>query len=459
MRFDIVSVFPEFFSVLDLSLVGKAQERGILDVQSHDLRDWTDDPHRTVDDTPAGGGAGMVMRPDIWGTAIDSLMESSQGRRGSRTILAIPTPSGVPLTQRTCERLAQEASQIIIACGRYEGIDARVSEHYSSVGIEVLEYSLGDYVLNGGEVAAVALVEAVGRLLPGMVGNPESLVEESHGAAGLLEYPVYTRPQTWREQAIPPVLTSGDHGATARWRRDRAIEKTAARRPDMMRQLDSASLDKLDMRKLASLGWLVPAQADHPVPMNARVARAEDIASVAELAAATFPDAAPDYLSDVSIQAFIAENLTPDTFTDYIHSPDWLTMVLVDPCGRIVGYTLSLVPESDGVAGRDEGAPVDAVVGNKARKGPLVELSKFYIAKAWRGSGASTMLFNATRVALLERTGEWEEPYLWLGTNARNKRAQKAYKGLGFERVGKRTFTVGEQDNSDVVFARLLRMA
>ena len=459
MRFDIVSVFPEFFSVLDLSLVGKAQERGILDVQSHDLRDWTDDPHRTVDDTPAGGGAGMVMRPDIWGTAIDSLMESSQGRHGSRTILAIPTPSGVPLTQRTCERLAQEASQIIIACGRYEGIDARVSEHYSSVGIEVLEYSLGDYVLNGGEVAAVALVEAVGRLLPGMVGNPESLVEESHGAAGLLEYPVYTRPQTWREQAIPPVLTSGDHGATARWRRDRAIEKTAARRPDMMRQLDSASLDKLDKRKLASLGWLVPAQADHPVPMNARVARAEDIAAVAELAAATFPDAAPDYLSDVSIQAFIAENLTPDTFTTYIHSPDWLTMVLVDPCGRIVGYTLSLVPESDGVAGRDEGAPVDAVVGNKARKGPLVELSKFYIAKAWRGSGASTMLFNATRVALLERTGEWEEPYLWLGTNARNKRAQKAYKGLGFERVGKRTFTVGEQDNSDVVFARLLRMA
>ena len=179
MRFDIVSVFPEFFAVLDLSLIGKARERGILDIAVHDLRDWTDDPHRSVDDTPFGGGAGMVMRPDVWGAALDDTL-------GDDGVLAVPTPSGAPLTQRMCEDLAA-VGHIVLACGRYEGIDARVADHYEESGVRVVRYSLGDYVLNGGEVAAVALVEAVGRLVPGLVGNPESLVEGSHRAARLLE--------------------------------------------------------------------------------------------------------------------------------------------------------------------------------------------------------------------------------------------------------------------------------
>lgn len=192
-RFDVVSVFPEFFSVLDLSLIGKARERGILEIHSHDLRDWTDDPHRTVDDTPAGGGAGMVMRADIWGRALDDILSLGADRaddarcvggaeltdcaggadrtdradRAGRTVLAIPTPSGKPLTQRDCERFAADFDHVVIACGRYEGIDARVAAHYAGQGVTVHEYSLGDYVLNGGEVAAVALIEAVGRLLPG----------------------------------------------------------------------------------------------------------------------------------------------------------------------------------------------------------------------------------------------------------------------------------------------------
>lgn len=211
-RFDIVSVFPEFFEVLNLSLLGKAQERGIVEIRSHDLREWTNDPHRTVDDTPAGGGAGMVMRPDIWGKALDELIGEADGSSAgndddatlaSATVLAIPTPSGRQLTQRECERLAASAQHIVIACGRYEGIDSRVAEHYASRGVEVFEYSLGDYVLNGGEVAAVALIEAVGRLLPGMVGNPESLVEESHGAAGAARVPGFHAAFRVEEPAHP----------------------------------------------------------------------------------------------------------------------------------------------------------------------------------------------------------------------------------------------------------------
>ena len=285
MRFDIVSVFPEFFAVLDLSLIGKARERGILDIAVHDLRDWTDDPHRSVDDTPFGGGAGMVMRPDVWGAALDDTL-------GDDGVLAVPTPSGTPLTQRMCEDLAA-VGHIVLACGRYEGIDARVADHYEESGVRVVRYSLGDYVLNGGEVAAVALVEAVGRLVPGLVGNPESLVEESHGAAGLLEYPVYTRPARWRGLDVPAVLTSGDHGKVARWRRDRALEVTAGRRPDMIEALPAEGLDRGDRRALAGLGYLVPAGAAHPLPASAREAAASDVPGLADLAARTFPDACP----------------------------------------------------------------------------------------------------------------------------------------------------------------------
>jgi tRNA (guanine37-N1)-methyltransferase len=247
VRIDVVTIFPDYLAALDLSLVGKARLSGLLDLRVHDLRDWTADRHRTVDDTPFGGGAGMVMRPDVWGLALDDVL-------GDDGHLVIPTPSGEVFTQRHAEALAGEG-HLVIACGRYEGIDARVAERYRAAGRRVSELSIGDYVLNGGEVAALVMVEAVGRLLPGVVGNPASLVEESHGAAGLLEYPVYTKPPAWADLEVPEVLLSGHHARIDRWRRDRALERTAERRPDMVAALDLAGLDKHDLRVLAALGW------------------------------------------------------------------------------------------------------------------------------------------------------------------------------------------------------------
>jgi tRNA (guanine37-N1)-methyltransferase len=266
VRIDVVTIFPEYLAPLDLSLVGKARETGLLDLRVHDLRSWAVDRHRTVDDTPIGGGAGMVMRPDVWGEALDALLgEPAEGAE-----LALPTPSGEPLTQRTAERLAT-VPRLVVACGRYEGIDARVVEHYRARGFPVAEYSIGDYVLAGGEVAALVLVEAVTRLLPGVVGNPESLVEESHSAAGLLEYPVYTRPPVWRDLAVPEVLLSGHHGRIARWRRDRALERTARRRPDLLTRLDPRLLDRNDREMLSVLGWV--AADDGVLPTEPEIVR------------------------------------------------------------------------------------------------------------------------------------------------------------------------------------------
>ncbi|AEG43958.1 tRNA (guanosine(37)-N1)-methyltransferase TrmD [Isoptericola variabilis] len=250
MRVDVVSIFPEYLAALDLSLVGKARRAGLLDLRVHDLRDWTTDRHRTVDDTPFGGGAGMVMRPDVWGRALDDVLGATGGH------LVVPTPSGEVFTQRHAEALATE-EHLVVACGRYEGIDARVVEHYRAAGHRVSELSIGDYVLNGGEVAALVMIEAVGRLLPGVVGNPASLVEESHGAAGLLEYPVYTKPPAWEGLEVPGVLLSGHHARIERWRRDQALARTAARRPDMLERLDVATLDRHDLEVLAGLGWEV----------------------------------------------------------------------------------------------------------------------------------------------------------------------------------------------------------
>ncbi len=250
MRIDVVSIFPDYLAPLDLSLVGKAREAGLVDVAVHDLRAWATDRHRTVDDTPMGGGAGMVMRPDVWGAALDDVLGASDP---ADVELCIPTPSGESFTQRTAERLAG-GRHLVVACGRYEGIDARVPEHYRARGVRVTEYSIGDYVLAGGEVAALVLVEAVTRLLPGVLGNPESLVEESHGAAGLLEYPVYTRPPSWRDLDVPEVLLSGHHARIARWRRDRALERTARRRPDLIERLGPDGLDARDHEVLDALG-------------------------------------------------------------------------------------------------------------------------------------------------------------------------------------------------------------
>ncbi len=250
MLIDVVSIFPGYLAPLELSLVGKARTSGLVDLRVHDLRDWATDRHRTVDDTPFGGGAGMVMRPDVWGAALDDVL--SDGGH-----LLVPTPSGTALNQRTAEALAHEP-HLVIACGRYEGIDARVAAHYATrPDVSVTEYSIGDYVLNGGEVAALVLVEAVVRLLPGFVGNPASLVEESHGAAGLLEYPVYTKPPLWADLEVPEVLLSGHHGRIARWRRDEALARTASRRSDLVAALDVAGLDARDLDVLAEHGWTV----------------------------------------------------------------------------------------------------------------------------------------------------------------------------------------------------------
>ncbi|GEN79346.1 tRNA (guanosine(37)-N1)-methyltransferase TrmD [Actinotalea fermentans] len=254
MRVDVVTIFPDYLAPLELSLVGKAREAGLLDVRVHDLRDWTSDRHRTVDDTPLGGGAGMVMRPDVWGAALDELLApaGAPGPADGGVELLVPTPSGEVFTQRTAERLAERA-HLVLACGRYEGIDARVAEHYRDRGVAVTEISIGDYVLNGGEVAALVVVEAVARLLPGVLGNPESLTEESHGASGLLEYPVYTRPVEWRGLVAPEVLLSGHHARIARWRRDQALERTAVRRPDLLAALGPESLDRHDRAVLEAL--------------------------------------------------------------------------------------------------------------------------------------------------------------------------------------------------------------
>lgn len=231
MKIEAISIFPEYFSPLSLSLIGKAQDTGLLTFAAHDLRDFTHDPHRTVDDTPYGGGAGMVLKPEPIGEAIDALLSDPMP-----ITLIIPTPSGRRFDQRAAEELATHA-RLVFLCGRYEGIDGRVAEHFLSPQykdvLEVREYSLGDYVLNGGEVAALAMIEAITRLLPGVIGNPESLTEESH-VDGLLEYPVYTKPEQWRGLTVPEVLRSGNHAAIRAWRAQTARERTAQQRPDLL---------------------------------------------------------------------------------------------------------------------------------------------------------------------------------------------------------------------------------
>lgn len=237
MRVDVLSIFPDYLTgPLGVSLLGKAVERGLLDVRLHDLRQWTSDRHRTVDDTPYGGGAGMVMRPEPWGLALESLVPA-----GAEARFVVPTPSGRPFTQALAHELAAEP-WLVFGCGRYEGIDQRVVS-WASARMRVDEVSIGDYVLAGGEAAVLVIIEAVARLLPGFLGNPESLTEESH-AGGLLEYPVFTRPPSWHDLPVPDVLLSGDHGAVARWRRDESLRRTAGRRPDLLSLAELSERDR-----------------------------------------------------------------------------------------------------------------------------------------------------------------------------------------------------------------------
>jgi tRNA (guanine37-N1)-methyltransferase len=230
MRIDVITIFPAYLDPLSLSLVGKAQEQGLIDVQVHDLRDYTHDRHRTVDDEPYGGGPGMVMRPEPWGEALDAVLAEHRD-----PTLVVPTPSGLPFTQAMATDWSHRPG-LVFACGRYEGIDARVLEDYAT-RVELVPVSLGDYVLAGGEVAALAMIEAVVRLVPGVLGNAESVADDSFAPGtmeGLLEGPVYTRPPVWRGHEVPDVLLSGDHGRIATWRRERAEERTRSLRPDLL---------------------------------------------------------------------------------------------------------------------------------------------------------------------------------------------------------------------------------
>lgn len=286
MKIDIVSVFPEYFEVLNLSLLGKAQAKGLVEVTAHNLRDWTHDVHHSVDDTPVGGGAGMVMKPEVWSECLDDLLHlepatitcdpvvedsaastdtcdcATDATASAKPVLIFPNPSAPLFTQRNATELSH-ADHLLFGCGRYEGYDARIPQYYRAQGIDVREYSIGDYVLNGGEVAVSVMLEAITRLLPGFMGNSASIVEESYtGENALLEHRQYTKPADWRGIKVPDVLLSGDHAKVDRFRRDEALAKTNELRPDLIEALDCSKLDKADRKTLMALGWEV--SGPHP---------------------------------------------------------------------------------------------------------------------------------------------------------------------------------------------------
>lgn len=246
MRIDIITIFADYFAPLELSLLGRARESGLLDIGVHDLRSWTHDRHKTVDDTPYGGGPGMVMKPEPWGEALDTVTGNRDSDAAAPRLI-LPTPSGAPFTQAHAERLSAEP-WLVFACGRYEGIDARfVADARERMAVE--ELSIGDYVLAGGESATLVMVEAIGRLLPGVLGNAESAAQDSFASGAmehLLEGPVYTKPPVWRGREVPPILLSGNHGAVDRWRRDEALRTTARNRPELLDEIPTDQLDRRD---------------------------------------------------------------------------------------------------------------------------------------------------------------------------------------------------------------------
>lgn len=227
MRIDAITIFPEYFDALNLSLLGKARENNLIAFEAHDLRNYTSDKHKTVDDSPYGGGAGMLMKPEPWGLAFDEILDSD-----GETIVIFTNPAGEVYKQATAQELST-AKHLVFACGRYEGIDQRVVD-YAATKSKVRLISIGDYILNGGEVAAIAMIESIARLIPGVIGNAQSLAEESHSESGLLEYPSYTKPASWRGFDVPEVLTSGNHAAIAAWRQAQQIERTKSVRPDLL---------------------------------------------------------------------------------------------------------------------------------------------------------------------------------------------------------------------------------
>lgn len=245
MLIQVVTIFPEYLAPAREALLGRAIEQDLIALTVHNLRDWAHDVHRSVDDAPYGGGPGMVMRPDVWGEALDDVLAGQPSPR-----LVVPTPAGRQFTQKVATELATQA-RIVFACGRYEGIDQRVIDD-AAERVFVDEISIGDYVLVGGEAAVLVMIESIARLLPGVLGNPASAMQDSF-SDGLLEGPCYTRPEVWRGREVPAVLRSGNHAAIARWRRDRAVERTAARRPDLLAALPPGALDRADLALLEEL--------------------------------------------------------------------------------------------------------------------------------------------------------------------------------------------------------------
>lgn len=313
MRYDVVTIFPEYLEPLKLSLLGKAREKGLVDLHLHDLREYTFDRHRTVDDTPYGGGAGMVMKAEPWGLALDEVLaasplkaveaaaegtESDAAEADTRPLLIVPSPAGAVFDQAMAYELAEE-KHIVFAPARYEGIDERVLD-WAQESFRVMPVSLGDYVLYGGEVAVMAMIEAITRLIPGAMGNPASLEEESH-TGGLLEYPVYTKPAVWRDREVPEVLLSGNHGAIARWRRDRQIERTLERRPDLLEAYPVDQWDKKDRRFLAERGvhFANPAKA---AQKKAKKSSAPQTDSAAQADTAQHEAAWPDTAQSDTVQ-------------------------------------------------------------------------------------------------------------------------------------------------------------
>ena len=374
MRVDVVTIFPDYLSPLGLSLPGKAQESGLLDLHVHDLRTWTHDRHRTVDDTPYGGGAGMVMKPEPWGEALDDLLTPE-------TVVVVPTPSGRPFTQAVARELSTQP-HLLFACGRYEGIDQRVVDEAASRA-RVLELSIGDYVLNGGEVAALAMIEAIVRLVPGFMGNAESLAEESHtlsdSGAGLLEYPVYTKPASWRGHEVPEVLLGGDHAAVARWREAAARERTAQRRPDLLppHQVGDVVIERAEPGDAAELFVLqracwVAEQADNPGAF---------IPALAE---------------------------TPERLAEWLARDHvWVAR----SGGRLVGAVRARLAESEGR--------------------PVWDIGRLMVAPDRAGRGLGRHLLELAESAAPAEATAYE-----LFTGARSKRNQRMYKKAGYRVVG-----------------------
>lgn len=230
MQVDIITIFPEYFTgPLDHGVLRLARKKGLVETAIHDLRDYTDDPHRKVDDYPYGGGSGMVMKPEPFFKAVESILETAIQEKPIETRIILLSPQGRVYDQKHAHELAAE-NRLIFLCGRYEGVDERVREHLATD-----EISLGDYILSGGEAASLAIVESVVRLIPGAVGDDFSVIEESF-SQGLLEYPQYTRPAVFRGWGVPEVLLSGNHQEIERWRKEQSLERTRERRPDLLKK-------------------------------------------------------------------------------------------------------------------------------------------------------------------------------------------------------------------------------